>query len=134
MEQRLTFLTLGVKDMKTAIDFYENKFEWRRSDKSTENLILYELPHFLFALYPLDALAEDAQVAPGGDGFKGFAMAYNVWSEQEVDEVVESLRAKGVKVVKEPQQVFWGGYSSYIADPDGHLWEIAYNPFLEKDF
>lgn len=68
-----------------------------------------------------------------GTGFSGFTLSYNSRSEDEVDEIVEGLRSIGVKIVKEPQKVFWGGYSSYIADPDGYLWEIAFNPFLELD-
>ena len=133
MEQRATFLTLGVRDLPTAIDFYENKFGWKRSDLSNDNLILYQLNGFHLALYPREELAKDATLNAAGSGFKGFTLAHNVWSEQEVDNLIGSLRNKGVRIVKEPQKVFWGGYSSYIADPDGNLWEIAYNPYLEKE-
>jgi len=132
MEPRITFITLGVDDLKTAIDFYENKIGWKRSEMSNDDLILFELKGVLLALYPRKELAKDATVDSQGNGFKGFTMAYNVWSEQEVDDLIDSLRNKGVKIVKEPQKVFWGGYSSYFADPDNNLWEVAYNPFLEK--
>ena len=133
MEQRITFITLGVNDLKTSIDFYENKFGWKRSEMSNDDLILYQLNGIHIALYPRDELAKDATVNSQGDGFKGFTISYNVWSEKEVDDLIESLRDKGVKIVKEPQKVFWGGYSSYVADPDGNLWEIAFNPYLEKE-
>jgi uncharacterized glyoxalase superfamily protein PhnB len=133
MEQKITYLTLGVKNLSSSIDFYENKFGWNRSEMSNEDLILYQLNGIHFALYAREELANDATVNPKGDGFKGFTISYNVWSEREVDELINSLKEKGVKIIKEPQKVFWGGYSSYIADPDDNLWEIAYNPYLKKD-
>lgn len=132
MDQRITFLTLGVNDLYTAINFYENKFGWNRSPMSNEHLILFELNGLHLGLYFREELAKDANLDSKGNGFKGFTIAYNVWSEKEVDDLVSSLRTRGVEVIKEPQKVFWGGYSSYITDPDGNLWEIAYNPFLEK--
>jgi len=69
-------------------------------------------------------------VPSGGDGFEGFALAHNVTSEQEVDEVFAQAISAGAVLVKQPQKVFWGGYSGYFKDPDGHLWEVAYNPFF----
>lgn len=125
-------MTLGVSDLKTSIDFYENKFGWKRSALSNEDLILYELNGIHLSLYSREELAKDATVDPAGEGFKGFTISYNAWSEKEVDDLINDLRNKGVRIIKEPQKVFWGGYSSYIADPDGNLWEIAYNPYLEK--
>jgi uncharacterized glyoxalase superfamily protein PhnB len=133
MEQRMTFLTLGVKNLGESIEFYEDKFGWNRSELSNKAIVFFELNGFHLALYDREALAKDATVNHTGDGFTGFTMAYNTRSEKEVDDLVESLRQKGVRVIKEPQKVFWGGYSSYIADPDGNLWEIAYNPFLKMD-
>lgn len=133
MEQRLTFITLGVRDLSISIDFYENKFGWKRSDLSNNELILYQLNSIHLALYSGHALAKDATVDSAGMGFKGFTFSYNVWSEKEVDALIKALREKGVQIIKEPQKVFWGGYSSYIADPDGNLWEIAYNPYLKNE-
>jgi len=133
MEQRITFITLGVNDLNISIDFYENKFGWNRSEMSNDDLILYDLNSVHIALYPREELAKDALVGAEGHGFKGFTIAHNVWSEKEVDDLIKTLRDKGVKIVKEPQNVFWGGYSSYVEDPDGNLWEIAYNPYLKKD-
>jgi uncharacterized glyoxalase superfamily protein PhnB len=133
MEQRMTFFTLGVKDLGQSIDFYENKFGWKRSEMSNESIIFYELNGIHLALYDREELAKDATVDPSGDGFKSFTMAYNTRSEKEVDDMIESLRKQVVQIIKEPQKVFWGGYSSYIADPDGNLWEIAFNPFLKMD-
>ncbi len=133
MEQRLTFVTLGVNDLNKSADFYENKFGWKRSEMSSENIIFYQLNGIFLALYPRIDLADDATVDSKGNGFKGFTLAYNAQSEKEVDNLISDLRNKGVNIVKEPQKVFWGGYSSYIADPDSNLWEVAYNPFLKMD-
>ena len=133
MEQRMTFITLGVKDLNQSIDFYEHKFGWRRSALSNENIIFCELEGIHLALYDREELAKDATVDPSGNGFRSFTMAHNTRSEKEVDDLIESLRKQGVQVIKEPQKVFWGGYSSYISDPDGDLWEIAFNPFLTMD-
>lgn len=133
MEQRITFITLGVNNLQTSIDFYENKFGWKRSTMSTGDIVFFELNGFSLSLYPREELAKDATVDSSGNGFKGFTLAHNVGSEKEVDELIDDLRKKGVKIVKEPQKVFWGGYSSYVADPDGNLWEIAFNPFLKME-
>lgn len=130
MEQRITFFTLGVNDLQVSTDFYETNFGWKRSAMSTENIVFFDLKGIHFSLYNRKALAEDATVDEAGSGFKGFTLAHNVGSVKEVDELIEDLRNKGVKIVKEPQKVFWGGYSSYISDPDGNLWEIAFNPYL----
>ena len=100
---------------------------------SNESIIFYGLNGIHLALYDREKLAKDATVDPSGHGFRSFTMAYNARSEKEVDDLIESLRQQGVQVIKEPQKVFWGGYSSYIADPDGNLWEIAFNPFLKMD-
>lgn len=131
MEQRITFITLGVSNMQNSIDFYENKFGWTRSAMSNTDLIVYELNGMALTLYSREELAKDAMIDPNGTGFKGFTLAHNLWSEAEVDALIQHLRSKGVQIVKEPQKVFWGGYSAYIADPDGYLWEIAYNPFMK---
>lgn len=133
MEQRITFITLGVKDLKTSIDFYENKFGWRRSELSNNDLIVYQLNGIHIALYSSEDLAKDATVDSIGNGFKGFTISYTTKSEKEVDDLIKGLKDKGVKIVKEPQKVFWGGYSSYVADPDNNLWEIAYNPYLKNE-
>lgn len=133
MEQRLTLITLGVADLQVAADFYENKFGWKRSGNSWEEIVFFQLNGIQLALYPKVKLAEDIAVSSNGTGFTGFTLAYNARSEKEVNELIAQLEEKGVSVIKRPQKVFWGGYSSYIADPDGNLWEIAYNPYLPLD-
>ncbi len=133
MEQRLTIVALGVRNLEESRAFYGVAFGWSETKSSNENIAFFQLNGILLSLYPRDKLAEDAAVDPAGSGFKGYTLAYNCRSKVEVDKTIDYLRLHGADVVKEPQEVFWGGYSSYIADPDGHLWEIAFNPYLKLD-
>lgn len=133
MDQRITLITLGVKNLQRSKDFYQNIFGWQPLDSSNESIVFFQLNGLQLALFPQESLADDAGVEADGKGFRGFSLAYNVHSEQEVDALVSALEAKGVRVLKQPEKVFWGGYSGYIADPDENLWEIAYNPFMAMD-
>lgn len=133
MEQRLTIITLGVSDLEKSTEFYETKFGWKKTESSNEYISFFNLNGIQLALYQKIQLAEDATVSSKGNGFKGFTLAYNVRSEKEVNQTIDRLREKGVNIIKEPQKVNWGGYSSYISDLDGNLWEIAFNPFLKLD-
>ncbi|TXK29668.1 VOC family protein [Pontibacter qinzhouensis] len=133
MEQRITLITLGVKNLQRSRDFYKHVFGWQQTEASTDSIIFMQLNGIQLALFPQESLADDAGVAADGKGFRGFSLAHNVRSEKEVDELVAQLEHKGARVLKRPEKVFWGGYSSYIADPDDNLWEIAYNPFLPLD-
>lgn len=130
MEQRLTLITIGVKNLQRSKDFYQNVFGWQPTTMSTEGIVFFQLKGIQLALFPQESLADDAGVTADGKGFRGFSLAHNVSSEQEVDELVATLENRGARVLKRPDKVFWGGYSGYIADPDDNLWEIAYNPFL----
>ena len=133
MEQRLSIVTLGVSDLNLSTLFYETIFGWTKTKDSNQHISFFKLNGIILGLYPREELAKDATVSGDGSGFKGSTLAYNTRSEHEVDQIIQTLRAKAVTIIKEPQKVDWGGYSSYISDPDGHLWEIAYNPFLEMD-
>ena len=133
MDQHLHIITLGVRDFKSSFEFYSKTLDWKPSKNSNDDIAFFQAGGVVLAIYPREKLAEDAMVSPEGSGFAGFTLAYNARSESEVDEIITNLRSKGVKIVKEPQRVFWGGYSSYFADPDDHCWEVAYNPFFAFD-
>lgn len=129
MKPRISMITLGVRDLAAAITFYEKGLGFPRMDSPPE-VAFFMLNGTWLGLYDRKALAEDAQVAAEGNGFEGFSLAHNVASENEVDEVVAQAVAAGATLVKKPRKVFWGGYSGYFKDLDGHLWEVAYNPLF----
>ncbi len=133
MEQRATIITLGVKNLEVSTKFYQEQFGWKLMALSNESISFFKLNGILLSLYPSEKLAEDAKVNHSGSGFKGFTLAYNTRSKEEVDSLFMDLKRKGVEIVKQPEEVIWGGYSGYIADPDDNLWEIAFNPFLTLD-
>jgi predicted lactoylglutathione lyase len=129
---RLSILTLGVADVEKATEFYES-LGWEKSPASQPTITFFALQGSVLGLYEWSALADDAKVPADGSGFRGVACALNCASEDEVDAVWAEWVAKGGSGVLEPHRAFWGGYSSYVADPDGHLWEIAYNPYATFD-
>ena len=127
MQPRISMITLGVSDLARSIEFYEQGLGLPRKE-SPPTVAFFMLNGTWLGLYGKEALAEDAQVSPEGNGFRGVALAHNLASEAEVDKLYQEAVAAGAKPVKQPQKVFWGGYSGYFADPDGHLWEVAFNP------
>jgi catechol 2,3-dioxygenase-like lactoylglutathione lyase family enzyme len=133
MNQRLHIITLGVRDFARSFKFYAETLGWKPSKASNDDIAFFQAGGIVLAIYPREKLAEDAVIAAEGKGFSGFTLAYNARNETEVDEIIKDLKSKGVKIMKEPQKVFWGGYSSYFADPDEYRWEVAYNPFFEFD-
>lgn len=133
MRQKLNLITLGVADFQKSVDFYEKGLGWKKSAASVEELALFPLGGMVLALHPRTALAEDATVSPNGSGFSGLTISYNAKSEKEVDEVLDKIKNLGATIIKPAQKVYWGGYSGYFKDLDGHLFEVAYNPFWELD-
>ncbi len=130
MEQRLNMITLGVADLKRAIAFYEGVVGWKAAP-SPPGIAFFDLGGLVFSLYPHDDLAKDMNGAADDNGesaYRGFALAHNARSKEEVDSIFSRLKDNGATIVKEPEDVFWGGYSGYFSDPDGHSWEVAYNP------
>lgn len=128
MDPRISMVTLGVRDLARSARFYGEGLGFPRME-TPPSIAIFTLGGTWLGLYGRDALAEDAAVPADGTGFDGFALAHNVESEAEVDRVVEQALAAGATLAKRPQKVFWGGYSGYFKDPDGHLWEVAHNPF-----
>lgn len=127
MEQRISIITLGVANLKRSREFYE-RLGWRRSMAQTEGIVFFQAGGMALALFPRDELAKDANVAPDGAGFKGISLAYNTRNRAEVDSILEEAEAAGARLLKPAQEAFWGGYSGCFSDPDGFLWEIAWNP------
>jgi predicted lactoylglutathione lyase len=126
-------VTLGVGDVARATTFYE-ALGWRRSSASQDGAVtFFAMQGSALGLYERRALAADAGVDPTGSGFAGVAIALNCDSRREVDDVYAEWLAAGARPVKPPQPVFWGGYSADVADPDGHLWELAHNPYAPND-
>ncbi len=132
MNPKVSIITLGVSDFQRALRFYRDGLGFPTHNyKDGEDIVFFRLEGSWLALYPWDKLAEDASVPPAGSGFRGVTLAHNVKTKADVDRVVELAVAAGATLVKKPQDVFWGGYSGYFADPDGHLWEVAFNPFTD---
>lgn len=129
MKPRISMITLGVRDLAAAIKFYETGLGFPRMESPPE-VAFFTLNGSWLGLYSRNALAEDATVPPEGNGFEGFTLSHNVSSEEEVEKVMGQALAAGATLVKAAQKVFWGGYSGYFKDPDGHLWEIAHNPLF----
>lgn len=141
--QRLSLVTLGVADVARSSAFYE-ALGWRRSSVSQDTITFFSMEGSVLALFGHDALAADAELADadladpepadaGRAGFRGVSLAINCADRDEVDAVHAAWVAAGAVPVKAPEPVFWGGYSGYVADPDGHLWEIAHNPYSPND-
>ena len=128
MQSRISMITLGVRDLKKSVKFYHEGLGLRCKDPSGNSIAFFNLDGTWLSLFPRDELAKDATVPTEGSGFSGVALAHNCASKEEVHAVYDQAVAAGAEAIKEPQDVFWGGYSGYFADPDGHLWEVAWNP------
>ncbi len=132
MKPKISIITLGVRDFARSRAFYREGLGFAvHNHKEGEEHVMFALEGVWLSLYPRDKLAEDATVPDDGEGFCGVTLAHNVKSPAEADAVFAKAVSVGARPVKTPQEVFWGGYSGYFADPDGYLWEVAYNPFTD---
>lgn len=122
-------ITLGVDDLERAARFYREGLGFPQME-SPPTVAFFTLNGSWLGLYGREALAEDATVSTEGSGFNSFALAHNVDSEAEVDRLMEQAVAAGATLAKPAGKTSWGGYSGYFKDPDGHLWEVAHNPFF----
>lgn len=128
MEQRVSLITLGVDDMERAGAFY-NALGWVETE-SPDGVTAFDLIGQTLGLYLKAALAQELGIdASEIGGFSGQTLGHNVANKEEVNHVIDVARAAGARILKEPQDVFWGGYHGYFADLDGHVWEVAFNPF-----
>ncbi len=128
----VSMIALGVADLARARAFYE-ALGFTAGPGSSEHIVFFQIGALVLSLFPRTLLAEDADVADDGHGFDGMTLAHNYASEEAVDAAMAHALAAGASLKKTPQKVFWGGYSGYFADPDGHLWEVAFNPFVKVD-
>jgi catechol 2,3-dioxygenase-like lactoylglutathione lyase family enzyme len=132
MEQRISLITLGVNDLDRSRAFYE-RLGWRRSVKGAEGVAFFQTGGMALALWPRTDLAKDANLPAEGSGFCGLAIAHNTRSKREVDEVLAQAGRAGAAIVRAARDTFYGGYAGYFADPDGFLWEVAWNPGFAMD-
>ena len=133
LKPRINFVTLGVTDMAAMRAFYE-RLGLVASSASNPEVTFFDANGIVLALFGYQALAEDAGVAAGAvPGFRGVGVAWNAVSEDEVERIMAHAKAAGAAITKKAEKVFWGGYSGYFADPEGHLWEVAFNPFMPID-
>ena len=132
MEPRLTLITLGVADVARARRFYE-ALGFKAGRASKEEVAFLDAGGVVLALWSRASLAEDAAVTDKPTGSAGIALAHNARSEADVDKALAEAVAAGGKLIKPAEKTFWGGYSGYFTDPDGHLWEVAHNPYFAFD-
>ena len=127
MEPRVSFITLGVRDLERATSFYKDVLRLPQLPSPPGVVSFFEMGKTWLSLFPREDLAADAGVPAEGSGFPGFALAHNVRSIEEVDRLLAEAAAGGGRIVKPGQKTDWGGYAGYFADPDGFLWEVAWN-------
>jgi hypothetical protein len=132
MDQRISLVTLGVNDLERSKIFYES-LGWKRSVLEASGVVFFQMGGMALSLFPLESLAADAKLSAVRSGFTGFTLAQNVRSREDVDAVLKEAIEKGATLVKPAEEAFWGGYSGYFSDPDGFLWEIAWNPGFPTD-
>lgn len=132
MQGRLNFITLGVADLARARGFYE-RLGFHASSASQGDIVFFQLGALALAIFPRAELARDIGVSAEGGGFRGVTLAQNVRTKADVGAVLAKAEAAGGQIIKPAQDAEWGGYSGYFADPDGHLWEVAWNPFIALD-
>jgi len=131
VKPKIGLVTLGVADLQRSTSFYRALGWEPQGDDPSAGVVFFELEGSWLSLFPRQELAKDAGVDADGVGFRGFTLAHNEPSPEDVDRVFAEALAAGAIAVKQPAPVFWGGYSGYFADPDGFLWEVAYNPFSD---
>lgn len=131
MKNKISIITLAVQDLDRAKMFYEQGMGLEPHPESKDEIAFYDMHGTWLSLYPRDRLADDIGITADSTGFSGVTIAHNEPNEEGVRQVIEAARKAGGMIIKEPEKVFWGGYSGYFADPDGNIWEVAYNPFMD---
>jgi uncharacterized protein len=128
MDRRVSVITLGVADLKRSRAFYET-LGFKASSMGGGEIVFFQLGALALSLFPRESLACDAKVSAEGSGFRGITLAHTVREKDDVAVVLAEAVSAGARLVKASEEAPWGGQSGYFADPDGHLWEVAWNPF-----
>jgi hypothetical protein len=132
MKPKLSLITLGVADIARSLAFYRDGLGLpTHNHKDGDEMVFFAMEGTFLGIFPREELAKDAGIPAEGSGFRGVCIARNEPSKAAVDATFAEALAAGATVVKKPEDVFWGGYSGYFADPDGHLWEVAWNPLTD---
>jgi catechol 2,3-dioxygenase-like lactoylglutathione lyase family enzyme len=132
LEPRITLITLGVADLERSIAFYRDGLKLPLRD-GPDGIAFFETSGTWLSLYPRESLAADVGISPEGSGFRGFTLAHNVSSPEDVDRTLAEAVEAGAVLLKPGQKASWGGYSGYFQDPDGFLWEVAWNPHFSVE-
>jgi catechol 2,3-dioxygenase-like lactoylglutathione lyase family enzyme len=127
MEQRISLITLGARDPIKLAAFYD-ALGWQR-EESPEGVIAYDLIGQTLGLYPLEKLAQDIGLSVDEMGYGASTFSYNVSDKADVAKTLEAAAQAGGRIMKPAHDIFWGGHTGYFADPEGHIWEVAHNPF-----
>lgn len=127
--QRVSLVTLGAKDLPKLRAFYQN-FGWEEAEISSDNYAVFKTAGVLLSIFPLAELVKDAglEVAEQAEGFRGITLAINVDKQEDVDAATKTAEKAGARILRQPSDAFWGGRTSYFADPENNVWEIAWNP------
>lgn len=127
MQPRISLITLGVEDLARSTAFYQ-ALGLPRYPYESDAIVFFQLQGSWLALFPKQALAEDAGIPSGGSGFGNFTLAHNVVDRADVDRILDEAQAAGARLIKPAQEAYWGGYTGCFADPDGFIWEVAQVP------
>lgn len=130
MDPRVTLITLGVQDLARETAFYQDGLGWRRSSAGDADVAFFHTGGAILGLYRRHLLAKDAGLSPEGSGFTPVTLSHNVASREEVDSILAEARAAGATILVPGREAEWGGYMGHFADPEGFVWEIAWNPYF----
>lgn len=132
MKPKISLITLGVKDIDKSLAFYRDGLGFQTHNYvEGDDHIMFEMEWSWLGLFPIDKLAEGANMSEGKNNFSGIVFAHNVASKEDVDRVFKLALSAGASKLKSPAEVYWGGYESHFADPDGYVWAVTYNPFTD---